>query len=682
MKVSGSNWSSNGFVSYLGDTALRIAENVTAQIPYAPFGLAVTERTTGMALQFAFATNNIKDDNAKLMECYDPDSGAGFYICGNKVVMLCKNGTPNELFRSFRCGEKITIAVVVEPSNDEKILAQRGSTLYSTMKLYVNGEELGAIGYIANSGAILNTKNITFNGTDGDFYLYYLMAYNSYYVWSQAFQNYLCKLTDTDAMVAEYQHEDILDNQNRPTIEKMKAHGIPYYVVVAPQATFDSFDSDTNTSTKFECTLIYVDPNRPWRSFKAINVQWRRQGTTSAKRPIKNDRFYLQKPAVKGHVIEITPLFPDYTTPEALRAYDLMSKGFVQVGENTIPVAIITVKVDYSDSSNSNDCSVCDMMNATYRALGPNFMTPAQRAFDGTWTKGDTRLTGLEMNHSTANHPIACFRATDENLSDAWFHAKGNWKEDKGEQVALGFKDTPGYNLGCLNYGDFVEVFGKPNQTLDEIEADFRLKPGLDPAKKYLLSLYCGRDYRIMKHNGTSWVRSSGSMKQVNKKWVVTGDVLNPVSGYELLTYDEMDWFMGVSSVEDMMAPSTQTSSWVDKLGLKQPSYPAWCQYFECMIDDDQLQIDLAMGRKVPYEIFNILRFCNSCDYSKAELAETWKAIWKAKAWEYMSVQSLMSYYTFTDYRAAVDQQAKNMQPMFFLEDGCQVVDGVYSVTQ
>ena len=38
-----------------------------------------------------------------------------------------------------------------------------------------------------------------------------------------------------------------------------------------------------------------------------------------------------------------------------------------------------------------------------------------------------------------------------------------------------------------------------------------------------------------------------------------------------------------------------------------------------------------------------------------------------------------MSYYLFTDYLAAVDQQAKNMQPMWFLEDGCSVKDGVYS---
>ena len=84
MIVKGSNYSSNGFVDYLGERCLRIAENVTAEIVgYNPYGNSATERTTGNAIQFAFATKNIKDANAKLIECYDPDSGAGFYVCGN-----------------------------------------------------------------------------------------------------------------------------------------------------------------------------------------------------------------------------------------------------------------------------------------------------------------------------------------------------------------------------------------------------------------------------------------------------------------------------------------------------------------------------------------------------------------------------------------------------------------------
>ncbi|WP_290396237.1 hypothetical protein, partial [uncultured Duncaniella sp.] len=76
---------------------------------------------------------------------------------------------------------------------------------------------------------------------------------------------------------------------------------------------------------------------------------------------------------------------------------------------------------------------------------------------------------------------------------------------------------------------------------------------------------------------------------------------------------------------------------------------------------------------------FNVLRFCNSCDYSKESLADTWQGIWKQNAWKYMSAHSLNAYYAFTDFLAAVDQQAKNMQPMFFLEGGCSVENGVYT---
>lgn len=673
MVVKGSNYSSNGFVDYLGERCLRIAENVTAEIVgYNPYGNSATERTTGNAIQFAFATKNIKEASAKLIECYDPDSGVGFYLCGNKAAIYCKTGQPTLVERSFKCAEKHTMAVVVEPST---IYVTRGGSNYSCIKLYLDGEEVGCIGYISNSGAILNSKTITFNGTEGDLYLYYFLAYDSHYEWAQAFQNYLCKLTDTPAMIAEYEKEDVLDTQNRPTLEKLKEKGIPYYVVVQEQSTFDTFDGDIDTSKKFECTLYYYHPTMPWRSFKAVKVQWRRQGTTSAKRPIKNDRFYLRK----NEGWEVTPIYPDYTNEDALISYELMKLGYVRVGENSIPVSIITVKVDYSDSSGVNDCGVCDLMNATYRALGSNYLTPAQRAFDGTWEKKGVRLTGLQMNHSTANHPIAAFRSTMESLTDAWFHAKGNWKEDKNEQLALGFLDTPGYNLGCVNYGDFIEYFGKEGETLDQIEMRFKNDSTTDKSQLYLLSLYCGENYRFMAYESGAWTAQKGEMKQVNGKWQITGKVLNPVSGYELLSYDGLNWWQGVGSIADMMEPTTAEASWVTKLKLGQPTYPMWTRYFECMIDDDQLQEDLAMGRKVPYDLYQMLVFCNSCDYSKAELADTWQNIWKTQMWKYANPYSLVAYYLFTDYLAAVDQQAKNMQPMWFLEDGCSVKDGVYS---
>ncbi len=690
MAVSGANWRTNGFINYLGENSLRIAENMTAKIPYRPFSLSTTE-SAGAAVQFAFATNNIKDKDALLMHCYDPASGTGFYVKGNVAGIYCAKGVGHQRQeRRFRSGEKITMAVVVEPASRAY---ERGNERYSTIKMYLNGEEVACLGYIPGQNAISQNIPITFDGTEGDLYLYYVMAYESFYEWSQAFNNYLAKLSDVSAMMQEFESEDVLDNLNRPSLDKLKAKGIPYYVVVAPQSVFDEFDGDTNTSTKFTCTLFYFNPEYPELNFKATNVQWRRQGTTSAKRPVKNDRFYLNKPANKANKIVVTLLNPNENTELGRKAIALAAKNYVLVRPNGIPVQIITVKVDYSDSSNANDCGVCDMMNATFRAMGSLYQTPAQRAFDGTFTKGDLQISGCVMDHSTKNHPIAVYRATNEQMTDAWFHSKGNWKEDKGEQLALGFKDTPGYNKGCLNYGDFIEFFGNRDETLTQIEARFKATAGLDESKPYLLSLYCGRDYLIMRHNGTAWGRSPGSMRQVNGKWTVTGDVLNPVTGFELLSYQGFCWWKGVSGIDEMMKPEADKSKWVQKLvdsgDVSADTFPKWTQYFECMVDDDQLQIDLAYGRKVPYDLYRMLRFCHDCDMviPVAGKENRWQIVenatqatnWRNNLWQYASPHSLYAYTLFTDYLAATDQRAKNMQPMWFLEDGQSVTNGVYS---
>ena len=360
----------------------------------------------------------------------------------------------------------------------------------------------------------------------------------------------------------------------------------------------------------------------------------------------------------------------------------------VRVGENTMPVDLITIKVDFSDAGGANDCGVCDMANATYRALGPDYMTPAQRFFDGTWDGGDIHLENLEMNHSTANHPVAVFRSNSETLQNVWFEAKGNWKEDKGEQTALGFKDTPGYNKGSLNYqdGSFVEYYGLKTETsLNQTEARFKADPTVDTTKVYLLSEYCGNRYRFMRYQDGAWKNTTGSMRQTGGKgtrtWKVQGDVLNPVDGYELLNYQGFCWWRGVDSLDEMMRTGTGfISSWVQKLidkgQVTADVVPQWTYYFECMVDNDDLAIAYASGKKVPFELYRRLRFFDRCDNEKHP--DNYAARWKQNLYKYVNVRSQMVYYGLTDYNSLYDQQAKNMQPMFFLEDGCWVENGVY----
>lgn len=708
--VNGSNWSTTGFVPMTpgGEMALRIAEDVDASLDHQPFKPTSIE-ANGMAIQFAFASKNLVDDNAVLMECFNEGVGAGFYVTGKTVGIYCSTGfTNHKEERAYRQGEKVSVAVVVEPAVEGMGQTRQGTTYYF-IKLYLNGEEVAVIGYVAGQSNLTQEKPITWDGTLGDFYLYYMLAWEDYFQFDQAFQNYIVKLTNTEDMVHEFNFESVMASQAvtelgvlttklRPQATDLAERGMAY-IIECPfnGSNIEGLDETVSTKEKIYVTLYYVDPSRPWTNFIARDVARRNQGTTSGKRPVKNPGYhfaqkkgstYNKSTNTGGTTIELM-----YTREQIVamgydgalwdKAAALAAINKVQVHEDSIPVDIITVKVDFSDSSNANDCGVCDMMNATFKALGNNYMTPAQRAFDGTWNKGSVQLEGLVMNHSTANFPVAIYRSKEDTGSNPYFHAKGNWKEDKKEQVALGFKDVPGYNKGCLNYGDFIEFYGEPSETLAQTKTRFLSTSGLDTTAVYILTQYCGSSYKVMRYVEGQWTEQTGSMVQnANGKWTVTGDVLNPVDGFELLDYQDMCWFKGVSDVEDMMEtiPIDNSSKWVKELmergSISAETVPAWTKYFECLIDDDNLAIAYTLGKKVPYNLFRWMQFCDYCDYDKN--GATGLSRWKNGLYRYASPYSCLSYDVFTDYKAAVDQRAKNMQPMWFLEDGCKVVNGVY----
>ena len=705
IEVTGSNWSTTGFSSFLGEKCLRIAEDVTAVLNHHPFQPTSIE-SNGMAIQFAFASKNLVDDDAVLMQCFNEGVGAGFYVTGKAVGIYCATGISNHVEeRAYKQGEKVTVAVVVEPVA-EGLGVTRSGTTYYFIKLYLNGEEVAVIAYVPGQSNLIQNNAISFSGTQGDFYLYYITAWNDYFQFDQAFQNYLVKLTDTDDMVTEYNFENVMASQQvteqgvistklRPQASALADNGMAY-IIECPfnGSNIEALDNTTSTKENNYVTLYYIDPARPWTNFVATDVRRRNQGTTSAKRPVKNPRYYLAKKNGSTYVkatgeggTVITLLNPDPTTEAGRNAIALAAINKVQIHDNSIPVDIITVKVDYSDSSNANDCGVCDQMNATFRALGSNYLTPAQRAFNGTWKKGTVELSGLVMNHSTANFPVAMYRSKSDTGSSPYFHAKGNWKEDKKEQVALGFNDVPGYNKGCINYGSFTEFYGLENESLADTKTRF-LASSPDTGKTYVLSQYCGSSYKVMEYEDGAWTEKSGSMVQnANGSWTVTGKVVNPVEGFELLSYQGMDWFKGVTSLSDMMAASTSFSKWVQALiddgSISVETVPAWTYYFESLVDDDDLAIAYALGKKVPYNLYRWMRFCDSCDWDTYHEDDNDGGaarlnLWKTDLYKYASPYSCFAYDIFTDYDAAVDQRAKNMQPMWFLEAGCKVVDGVY----
>ena len=724
LAVSGANYSTNGFVKDSfgtsaydpkkddnpGITALRIAENVTASLDYKPFSQQAIE-TNGCAVQFRIRTRNIADEQARLMSCMG-ESGIGFYVTGKSVVFTADGGqtVAHTVDAALNEDALTDVAIVIEP------VSKSPYSGIGVVKVYFDGEPVGACYY--DAGKLLSHDTpVTFDGTNADLYLYNIRAWATYYTFEQSFNNYLLKIADTDAMIKEYKFNQVMASQaaegtaatNRPQASALYSQGMPYFVLCKNNGTggtddqfpeyLESLDGDKKTKRVLDVYAYF--PDRPWQDFKAVGAVVTNQGTTSSKRPIKNVKMKFKTAAVT--LLRSRSEFE--SDPGKLAKYDRCAanaaKHKVTVYDDSLPTNIITVKVDYSESGGANNGASTQLFNELQLALGDSYITPAQRFNQDSHT----------INTSINSIPCAFFR-TDRYSSDAtspsygYFHAKGNWNEDKGDAKVFGFEGVNGYNAGCLNYGDFHEIVADRGETLDSLLARSdkeawklfeKEKTEVDGGtvvtywETIVLSEFCGPAHRVFRLKDGGWQETTGTMEFADGKWKVTGDVVNPVENYELLKYDKLDWFMGVNTVDDMLAPDTDGN-------------PIWLQYYESRYpDDDSLNAIYEAGKKVPYNLYRWLRFCTDCSQLLSDSKEENSAKdsagnekifngagasttirlggsevpgtkanrlkkWRQELHTVANVFSMLCYHIFTDYIAAVDQRSKNMMVGFYLD--------------
>ena len=684
LTLEGANYSTNGFVkdsygdstygtsSDTGVMALRIAENVTGSLNYTPFSNSYIS-TVGMACQFKIRVKNVADDDAVLMSCIS--GGVGFYVTGTKVIFTTDNGatTTYTIEAAIPDDTAIDVMIVIEPT------AVAPYSGIGVAKMYFDGELIGTCQYTTSSLTTHSTI-VTFDGTNADLYLYSIRAWETYFSYEEAFDNYLTKMSDVDEMVDEYEFNDVMASQTAenqsaksiPQAESLYNLGLAYFVLCKNGDTgtgsdqypeyLETLDGDKKTTRTLDVYAYF--PDRPWQDFKAIGCTVSNQGTTSSQRPIKNVKIKL-----KSATITLLNTYEegDDNYDKYVECLTNAANHKVQPIETSIPTNIITVKVDYSESGGANNGASTQMFNELQRALGSNYMTPAQNAYKGDYT----------LNTSIDSIPVAFFR-TDYYSTDAtsptygYFHAKGNWNDDKGDPAVFGFEGVEGYNADCLNYGDFTEHIAAQGQSLSDYDSELD-KSSWDTSAVHVLTEFCGEGYIVYRYQEGAWTDTTGTMTYDSTNgWVIEGDVLNPVSNYELLTYDALDWFQGVNSVDDMLAATSDSDS-----------TPIWLQYFESRYpDDDDLNSAYEDGRKVPYCLYKWLLWCQQCNHNLTAddgditidgvtyegTAENRLLKFKRELHNEANVYSMICYHVFTDYMAAVDQRSKNMMVGFYLD--------------
>lgn len=671
LSVEGGNRRSNGFVAdKKGVVGLRFGEGMHGVLDYKPFNRGGIE-TTGLAVAMRLSVVGGDSEGARLLECMT--SGFGFYVTSREVVVTMDDeATTAYTVRGVLSeGTATDVCIVYEPTREAPYSG------VGVVKLYFDGELVGACRYTAGSLPRNNTP-MKMDGSDGALTLYALRVWETYYGFAQAFDHYLLGLNNVDGMLQEHTFNNVLQSsvaegvgaKLRPAAEELYERGLAYFVLCKNGTTGDgadmypeyleTLDGDKKTTRKLD--VYFYDPQRPWQNFKAIGATVSNQGTTSAMRPIKNVKLKLKG----AQVALLTPR--DAYDGDAQAKWDECAenakKGKVQILDTSVPTNIVTVKVDYSESGGANNGASTQLYNELQRALGRDYMTPAQNAYKGKHV----------LKTSIDSVPCVFFR-TDRYSADAtnpkngYFHAKGNWNQDKGDAVVFGFEKVAGYNDSCLNYGDFVEVIAGRGQTLTAFLAGVN-KEGWDKSRVVVVTEFCGPDYKVFRHDGAHWNETTGEMKWEGGTWRITGDVLNPVENYEIKVYDGMAWFQGVKSEEDMLRPDTK-------------GVPTWLTYFESRYPDNkELERAYKEGRKLPYRLFAWLKWCNECSHHQSERDGEIEVDgvsmagsvanrglkFRRELHKMANVKSVLCYHVFTDYLNAVDQRSKNMMVGFYKE--------------
>ena len=779
--VTGSNYSTNGFVLDTfgteqsgGRMSLRVAENVKAECTDQPFA-STSIPTNGLALSMTFKVKNIAKRNAHIIKCLG--ERLGFVLTGEKFIVTTNGDSDDALANvhttaatSYLDDVVYRFDIVIEPQ------ARAPYSGVMLCKVFQNGDMAACVPIDTSSAFPIFNDTIHFDGTDADLYLYEIVRWNTYYDFIQAFNNYIVNLTDTKAMLTEYEQNQVMADvtaegvtKPRPDMQKLLDRGIMVCVMTRTSDKNLSKDGSAVTDSeiyypdyiegiKDKKTSVLMDlylyfPDRPWANCKVEAVPVTNQGTSTLAYAIKNKKAKFKKCKSITLLHTREEISTMYNGDEAILAkYDdaaaLAKNKKIRVKEGSTPIRTITIKVDYSDSAGANNCALMEQMNDVQIALGSDYMTPAQNFNTDKSEELHTSIDGITCALFRTDNRIGKDKGAEAATlpENAYFHSKANFNVDKGNPHFFGFEDVPGYNKGCVNYGDFTEIVTPRGTEIDAYKATVLAGSStLVPGTLYMISEFCGPETRFIENDGTgkmtetaavsefvevdkagaeiaedsvdnydwatvyrsndgkfykytggTWRDTTGTMtydKSTNR-WTIVGRVLNPVECYEYRQYQEFCWQQGVNSVDDMLKT----------LHTDDGDVPVWSTYYEVRYpDDDDLNDLFAKGKKVPYQLFRELEFCQQCNQNLTDNAEENAALnpdgsekvfngagasttitlggksvagtkenrllkWQREMHKYFSPHSNNLYVVASDYKATVDQRAKNMMIAVYKE--------------
>lgn len=654
IQQSGFNYSTNAFITDKTEgKAFKVSDDATALCTYRPYNRTNIEQT-GSTTIIKIKTQNAADPDAVVASCWDNDNQIGWKIT-SKCVYFKALGT--ELIeRYFKPGDIYEFAFVIEKAN-----AEEDGKGY--IKLYCDGDLIGASKYTAGQSAIKQSEQISFSGTAGELYMYRLLSWEKEMADEQINDEFVIGKSDTDEMIALHKKNDILTDNK---IDLNKALEMCDCLVEMPHGDYklETLDNVTDTSTKIY-TDLYLFCKEKGMSLIIENVETSNQGTTSAFYPTyKNRKYKLKKATIRAMYPELAP----QALLDAIASHKIILRG------KSIPFDKVCLKVNYASPDKVNT-PISRINNDMQKALGEDYMTPAQNAY-----YADENNT-LDLRTSIDGNSVLVFKSDSGNINDAYFWCRGDWNIDKGNPATFGFEKVPGYNKDCLSYGDFVDL---PDVT----ESYFMSHTGdYDQGTIYMLSKSTDASYKFMEYVDGAWKNTTGEVKWNGKKTVITGRVLNFVECVEMLDYEGMCIF---DDIDNFMTMQPTHSKWVKGLYGSELSteslVPKWTMFFEFRTpDDDDMNLALALGKKTPFRWKQFCEWVYSCNpknrmaggkisINGIQVSDTLENRYRKLVEEmdkYCDVDSFRAYLVRILYHSGVDQLSKNsMWALYLCPDG------------
>ena len=439
---SGFNWNdTSGWV----DSKLRIQSGASLSFDFAP--LASDPSSLGKTVELEFATENVNNDNAVLMNLIG-SNGAGIKLTATNIQVKSRGGV--DLSRNFKSDENIRVSIVINRKS--------GATNKGLVFVYINGILSMAQNY-ANSDSFISDSTLTIGGVDAGILLKQIRIYNTALTSSAVLNNFILYRDSISEMVSIYERNDLYETGTTKFDVNKIAGYLPVMIITG---NIPAIENTTDKKLQIVAKVEYTNLQDPTRSFRIENGIITGQGTSSMTYPRKNLRIYTRKSDqtvlydYEGHVVQD-------------RLYSF--KAGAQ------PVDCWCLKTDFAESSGTHNTGVARFWNDVIKNVQVEvdeqneyvLRTEAQKVAASTGYQYDVRTT-------VDGFPIVVFyHLTEED--DLIFLGKFNFNNDKSTESVFGFCDIPGFDdehVQCFEFldsGNDLALF----KTVENFDSDWDL---------------------------------------------------------------------------------------------------------------------------------------------------------------------------------------------------------------